>query len=77
MLAAGKRSQGGARPACSDLLFDETSRRRRQEYGVLVEGEVDPTLVLVEAVGRQVDDADEGQAVEPDQGADDPKFQGQ
>jgi hypothetical protein len=77
MLAGGKRPQGGARPACGDLLFDETSQRRRQEYGVLVEGEVGLALILVEAVGRQADDADEGQAVEPDQGADDPKFQRQ
>lgn len=59
MLAGSKRSQGGVRPARGDLLFDETSQRRRQEYGVLVEGEVGPALVLVEAVGRQADDADE------------------
>ncbi|WP_330335873.1 hypothetical protein [Streptomyces sp. NBC_00557] len=77
MLAGGKRPQGCARPACGDLLFDETSQRRRQEYRVLVEGEVGPELVLVEAVGRQVDDADEGQAVEPNKGAADPKFQRQ
>ncbi|MFF9870157.1 hypothetical protein ACF1G0_33070 [Streptomyces sp. NPDC013953] len=77
MPTGGKRSQGGAQPACGDLLFDETGQRRRQEYGVLAEGEVGPALVLMKAVGRQLDDADEGQAVEADQGAGDPKFQRQ
>ncbi|WP_258053834.1 hypothetical protein [Streptomyces sp. Ru72] len=59
-----------------DLFLDKEGQLRRQEHGAAVEGEVGAVLVTAETVGGQLDDAGDGDGIEPDQGTDDACFPG-
>jgi hypothetical protein len=57
------------------LFLDEVCELRRQQDGIAFDGEVRTSSVTVEAVGGQLDEAGDGNGVEPDQCAGDRYFE--